>query len=134
MLIRHVDLKGALVDVRISEGVVSEVGLNLEHDDEVVFEGEGGALLPGLHDHHIHLNASAAAMASVKCGPPDVLASDSLLRALNEAKGDFIRGVGYHHSVAGEIDRAWLDDHGPDKPIRIQHRSGRLWICLLYTS
>ena len=65
MLIRHVDLKGALVDVRVSESIVSEVGLNLEHDDEVIFEGEGGALLPGLHDHHIHLNASAAAMASV---------------------------------------------------------------------
>ena len=55
MLIRHVDLKGALVDVRISEGVVSEVGLNLEHDDEVVFEGEGGALLPGLHLSLIHI-------------------------------------------------------------------------------
>ena len=128
MLIRHVDLKGGLVDVRISEGIVREIGLNLEHYDEVIFEGDGGALLPGLHDHHIHLNASAAAMASVKCGPPDVLDSDSLVRALNEAKGDFIRGVGYHHSVAGEIDRVWLDTHGPDKPIRIQHRSGRLWI------
>ena len=50
------------------------------------------------------------------------------IRDRNEAKGDFIRGVGYHHSVAGEIDRVWLDTYGPDKPIRIQHRSGRLWI------
>ena len=48
MLIRHVDLKGALVDVRISEGIVREIGLNLEHDDEVIFEGEGGTLLPCL--------------------------------------------------------------------------------------
>ncbi len=39
-----------------------------------------------------------------------------------------MRGVGYHESVAGEIDRHWLDRAVPHVPLRVQHRSGRLWI------
>jgi len=125
MLIRNVDLKGVRVDVRLVDGIISQIGQLSGPSD---LNGQGGALLPGLHDHHIHLNATAAAMASVKCGPPDVLGTNSLLQKLHAASADFIRGVGYHQSVAGNIDCAWLDKHGPNKPIRIQHRSGRLWI------
>lgn len=128
MLIRNVDLRGERLDLRISGGVIREIAPNLKNDGATEFNGQGGALLPGLHDHHIHLNATAAAMASVQCGPPDVLTSEDLLLALNRAEGGSIRGVSYHQSVAGDIDRDWLDTNGPDKPIRIQHRSGRLWI------
>ena len=52
-----------------------------------------------------------------------------LIRALQERPGSgWLRGYGYHDSVAGEIDRSWLDEHLGDRPARIQHRSGRLWI------
>ena len=35
---------------------------------------------------------------------------------------------GYHDSVAGELDRAALDALLPGVPVRVQHRSGALWI------
>jgi predicted amidohydrolase YtcJ len=36
--------------------------------------------------------------------------------------------VGYHESVAGDLDRARLDALAPERPARIQHRSGALWM------
>jgi predicted amidohydrolase YtcJ len=39
-----------------------------------------------------------------------------------------VRAVGYHESVAGELDRWVLDDFAPDRPVRVQHRSGALWV------
>lgn len=130
MLIRNVDINGQMSDVRISGETLSAIETRLQPlDDETVIDGQGGALIPGLHDHHIHLNATAAAMNSVRCGPPEVNTEAGLLQALHGASGtDMLRGVGYHDSVAGAIDRAWLDAHGPSRPVRIQHRSGRMWI------
>lgn len=116
--------------VRIRDGMISDIATNLAPQPEERFiDGEGCALLPGLHDHHIHLNASAAALNSVHCGPPQVGTAEQLIEALQNAPGTlWIRGIGYHHSVAGEIDRNWLDSHGPCRPIRIQHRGGRMWV------
>jgi predicted amidohydrolase YtcJ len=42
--------------------------------------------------------------------------------------GAWLRGTGYHESVAGSLDRSSLDDMISDRPVRIQHRSGALWI------
>src|SRR5437899_211600 len=53
----------AAVDVRISNGRVTEIGRGLQ-PDELVIAGRGGTLLPGLHDHHCHLLATAAAVLS----------------------------------------------------------------------
>jgi predicted amidohydrolase YtcJ len=39
-----------------------------------------------------------------------------------------LRGVGYHESVAGPLDRERLDALLPGAPVRIQHRSGALWM------
>jgi predicted amidohydrolase YtcJ len=36
--------------------------------------------------------------------------------------------VGYHESVAGELDRSHLDRLVREQPLRIQHRSGALWM------
>lgn len=126
MLIQNVELGGQYLDVRVSGGKIVEIGRGLKA--EHMFDGCGGALLPGLHDHHIHLNASAAAMNSVPCGPPNVTSPEALIEVLNRSGEGVLRGVGYHHSVAGEIDRDWLDTNGPDRPVRIQHRGGRMWI------
>ena len=48
----------------------------------------------------------------------------------NAEPGDdgWIRAVGYHDPVAGPLDRAALDAMVPTVPLRIQHRSGVLWI------
>ncbi len=126
MLIRNAELNGQIVDVLIEHGRIVNIGKNLSC--ETVFEAKGGAILPALHDHHIHLNALAAAINSLRCGPPEITTKAQFIKALNVAGDGWLRGVGYHHSVAGMIDRDWLDSYGPKRPVRIQHRSGRLWI------
>lgn len=126
---RHVDIEGARVDVRVRGDRIAEVGIDLADDDAAVVEGGGAALLPGLHDHHLHLLALAAAMRSVRCGPPEVRNPAELRHALTAAGGrNWLRGTGYHESVAGPLDRTTLDALLPDRPVRIQHRSGALWM------
>ena len=126
MIIRNAEIDGVVTDILLADGVIAKIGTNINGDD--YFDAKGGSLIPGLHDHHIHLNATAAAMNSVRCGPPEVQGEAALIESLNQTGEGWLRCVGYHHSVAGEIDRAWLDKKGPDRPVRIQHRSGRLWI------
>ncbi len=135
MLIRRADIaEGELVDVRLRDERIIELGTALvAAPDEEVIDAAGAALLPGLHDHHIHLRALAASLASVRCGPPQVADATALATALRVADarlepGTWLRGIGYHESVAGDIDRDWLDAAVADRPLRVQHRSGRLWI------
>jgi predicted amidohydrolase YtcJ len=136
MLIRQAcrAFDAALVDVRIRAGRIVEVAPGLPAaPDERLIEAHGSALLPGLHDHHLHLLSFAAALDSVRCGPPAVRNATELGMRLRQeagtgAAGSWLRGIGYHESVAGDIDRDWLDRHVPERPLRIQHRSGRLWI------
>jgi len=123
---------GEIVDVRIVGDRIDEIGPRIaaRPGDETV-DGLGGPILPGLHDHHVHLWAWAAAAESVDVGPPAVDSADSLarcLRAAPGAPGTWIRAIGYHESTAGHLDRATLDRLVADRPARIQHRSGALWI------
>jgi predicted amidohydrolase YtcJ len=133
MLIRRAELQGrAIRDIRLDRGIVTEIAAALDsRPGETVLEAGGAALLPGLHDHHLHLVSLAAVRASLPCGPPDVRTEGELARRLIEraAVGEgWIRGIQYHDSVAGPIDRHWLDRHVAHRPVRIQHRSGRLWV------
>jgi predicted amidohydrolase YtcJ len=132
MLITDVQVAGLprLVDVRCVEGRIAEVGPCLRRSaHDTVLAGAGAALLPGLHDHHIHLLALAALRNSVQCGPPDVSDRAQLERALRAGHASgWLRGVGYHESVAGDLDRRQLDRIRSDRPLKIQHRSGKLWI------
>ena len=133
MLITNAEIYGAAdaapKDLRIEHGRIAGIGTLMASPGETVIDAVGGALLPGLHDHHIHLLSYAASLNSVRCGPPDVHDEEQLVSALRaRSEGGWLRGYGYHESVAGEIDRRWLDQHLPDRPVRVQHRSGRLWI------
>ncbi len=137
ILIRQAELApGRLRDVRVEAGVLSELAPALApRPGEACLEAFGGALIPGLHDHHIHLYSAAAARASVACGPPQVASERQLADALaladtgGLASGAWLRGVGYHESVAGDLDCKRLDALLPgSRPVRIQHRSGALWI------
>ncbi|WP_329539131.1 amidohydrolase family protein [Streptomyces sp. NBC_01358] len=128
MLIRNVELDGRTgMDVRVGvDGRIAEIGRRLTGQADV--DGGGGALLPGLHDHHIHLMALAAAAASVRVGPDEVRGHDGFVAALRSgAPGEWVRAVGYHESTAGELDRWALDAVVADRPVRVQHRSGAMW-------
>ncbi|MFE2884911.1 amidohydrolase family protein [Streptomyces sp. NPDC059272] len=129
MLIRNVEVEdhAEAVDVRIDGGRIAEIGAGLTGVADV--DGRGGALLPGLHDHHIHLAALAAEAASVRVGPTDVRGRTAFAAALVAGSpGEWVRAVGYHESVAGELDRWVLDALAPDRPVRVQHRTGALWV------
>jgi Amidohydrolase family len=122
----EVEVDGRPARVRVEDGLVTHVvplGRRLPDAHEVV-AGAGGALLPGLHDHHLHVLALAARQAAVPCGPGDVDDLETLRTALNGTSGDgWVHGAGYHESVAGRLDRHELDRLVPDRPVCLQHRN-----------
>lgn len=132
MLIVNAEIWGVgLADLRIENGRIAAIGKNLQHNGEQLVDARQGALLPGLHDHHLHLLSTAASLRSVFCGPPKIKNDDELRELLCNAvpaEDGWIRGMAYHEAIGPDIDRHWLDRNGPDCPIRIQHRSGAAWI------
>jgi predicted amidohydrolase YtcJ len=133
LLIRDAELDGRVrADVRISGGAIAEIAPGLtRRPGEPVLDALGGALLPGLCDHHLHLHALAAQAGSVPCGPPAVTGASALAGALAGATGDehgWVRGVGYAETVAGDLDADAIDRLHARRPVRIQHRSGALWM------
>jgi len=134
LLIRSAQLIGhaGQRDLRISAGRIVALARNLpaQRGDELI-EARGNVLLRGLHDHHLHLFATAAARASIDCSPSAVHDEDGLratLRRCSVLGEDWIRGTGFHESVCTHLDRHWLDAVCPERPLRIQHRSGMLWV------
>src|ERR1700722_14359442 len=149
MRIRSARVRPSTVDitaVRIRAGRIRECepGLRPAAGEEEI-DAAGCALLPGLHDHHVHLRGLAPARAGVQVGPEWARSAAELSARLREAgaaapPGAWLRCVGYHESVAGPLDRWALDrlaagtDLGPGlpgrgaRPVRVQHRTGALWV------
>ncbi|KXF57142.1 amidohydrolase [Rhodococcus sp. SC4] len=132
LVIRNAEVAGVPgIDVVISGGRIRTVGPNLSARLGEAIDADGGALIPGLHDHHLHLHAMAADAASVRCGPPDVRDAATLADVLAHTPGDqngWVRGVGYSETVAGDLDADGLDRLHSVRPVRIQHRSGAMWV------
>lgn len=139
MLIRNAELDfgSRTADLRVDNGIITALAATLQRrPGEDTVEAQGHALLPALCDHHIHLYALAAANASLRCGAPDVTGADTLARVLQQADaalppGDWLRGVDFHDAALAGIavsPRDWLDRLLPVRPLRLQHRSGRLWL------
>ena len=127
---RAVLLDGTPADIRVGARIVDVADRLVPRPGEDVYDAAGGTVLPGLHDHHLHIRAAAAAMTSVHVGPEVVRNIDDLHRLLTGAPvgaDGWIRAVGYHDAGAGELDRGVLDAAGPSLPVRVQHRSGVLW-------
>jgi predicted amidohydrolase YtcJ len=118
-LLRDVEIDGSVVDCRIADGVVAEVGTALSHGaGEELVDGRGGALLPGLADHHLHVLATAAATGSIDLRGASVPADPSV-----PPGPGWLRVVG----VGAELMREDVDARWPGRPVRVQHRSGALW-------
>ncbi len=128
MLIRGAEVWGiGLADVRIEAGIIAEINRDCPYLSGL--DATGSALIPGLQDHHIHLAGLAARAASLWCGPPDITDADRLAQLLQSHPGEgWIRGIGYHESVMGLPGACELDRIVPTRPLRIQHRSGRMWL------
>jgi predicted amidohydrolase YtcJ len=128
---RAMTLDGVVVDLRVGARIDDVADKLAPRPGEDVFDAAGGAVLPGLHDHHVHLRSAAAAETSVRVGPPQVrdrVALASVLASAEAGDDGWIRAVGYHDSVAGPLDRTALDALVPTVPLRVQHRSGVLWM------
>jgi predicted amidohydrolase YtcJ len=118
------------VDIRLDRRIEAVADRLEPKPGEDVLDAAGGAVIPGLHDHHVHLRSAAAALTSVRVGPGEVRSRNALRTALGQAavgEDGWIRAVGYHEAVAGPLDRTVLDEVSPNVPVRIQHRSGVLW-------
>ena len=152
LLLGDVEVGGRRVDVAVVDGRIAwveepgpEGGRVARAADAVVIDGRGGALLPGLHDHHVHLHAMAARHAGVDLDAlPDPGAVDAALRAVIEtASGSrrsgnrnvvshggavWVRAAGYDEHRHGPLDRWRLDALAGDVAVRVQHRSGLSWV------
>jgi predicted amidohydrolase YtcJ len=131
LTIRRVEIEGrAGLDVQIRNGRIAAIGPGLAaYGPEL--DGRGGALIPGLIDHHIHLLAAAAQAQSVVLDDvPDAGAFAQRLRAAAAARppGAWVRATGYHEAIAGMIDRDSLDAVTTRNPLRVQDRTGALWV------
>jgi predicted amidohydrolase YtcJ len=130
VLIRDAEIwqKGR-ADLRCAAGRIIAIGQLTPQNGETVIEANGGALLPGLHDHHIHLAALAVKSTSVICGPPEIRDEVAFaVRLANVGASGWIRGILYHESVMGLPGARTLDRLVAARPLRIQHRGGRLWL------
>ncbi|EAQ00630.1 hypothetical protein JNB_10664 [Janibacter sp. HTCC2649] len=131
ILFTDVEVRGERTDVRVVSDRVAEIGRRLRPNstDADVVEGRGGALIPGLHDHHVHLLAMAAAATSIDlsgAGPTWT----ARLRGARPDRSGWIRATGLHEVSGdeGTVDRRALDRARDDVPVRVQHRGGALWV------
>lgn len=130
VLIDRVVLNGRPSSVYIANGLI--VGI----DDHIpmravdqVLDGRGGRILPGLADHHLHLFATAAQADSVdvsSCRPGDV--DELRARIAERSDADRVRAVGLDDGSSEILHRIDLDAICPTKPLRVQYRTGGLWV------
>jgi len=131
LYLRNVEIGGrGGLDVRIVGGAIAEVGPRLAGRGEEL-DGRGGALIPGLHDHHIHILATAARARSLDLAAlPDREAAEAAIRRRASAlpAGEWLRVTGYHETPFGPLSLADLDRLSPVAPLRIEHQSGAVWL------
>jgi predicted amidohydrolase YtcJ len=127
LLIRGATLGERVCDVRIEGGRVAEIGQDLAGGGPQL-EARGGELLPGLIDHHIHLFATAAQARSLVLDEETDFPRAVRDRDRTLAPGSDLRVTGYHESFHGPLDARRLDSLAPDRPVRVQHRTGSLWV------
>lgn len=116
---------GALTDVLVCNGVIAPAASAVPADANHL-DGRGQTLLPGLHDHHLHILALAARRSSVDLS--ETLDPVAIAACLAAAPGGAVRAVGYDERAAGLPDARLLDRWVPDRPLRLQDRTGALWV------
>jgi predicted amidohydrolase YtcJ len=132
VLIRNAEVGGQPgLDVRVGPDRIEEIGPGLVRGrDEETIDAAGGAVIPGLHDHHVHLRAAVAARQSVDAAAvADPAGFDALIRAAAAVQpGRWLRVTGWDEHRAGPLDAARLDALTGSVAARVQHRSGAMWV------
>jgi predicted amidohydrolase YtcJ len=133
ILVRNVAVRGRSgLDVRAGQELILDVGRSLpRRSGEEVLDAGGGEVIPGLHDHHVHLRAAVAARQSVDVSAAASPAGfDTIVSAAAARAGpqSWLRFTGWNEHVAGQLDRHRLDALTGQVPVRVQHRSGAMWV------
>ncbi len=124
--------------VAVAGGSIAEVGRGepprelLGRQGVQAIDCKGGTLIPGFHDAHCHVLATASGLLAVDCSPGAVSSVDEIGERLRRRSavtppGAWIRGAGYNEFYLRERrhpDRHDLDAAVPDRPVRLAHRSG----------
>ncbi|PQM27739.1 amidohydrolase [Sphingopyxis lindanitolerans] len=119
---------GALTDMAIRDGLIVA---QADGRGFVEYDGDGATLLPGLHDHHLHIAALGARRASLDLAP--CIDGEEVVKAVaafaaQHPLGSWLRAVGYDERAAGLPDASDLDRWCPDHAMRLQDRTGALWV------
>jgi len=133
LLITNVTVGGRPgLNVRAGPETILEVGPSLpRRSGERVVDGAGGEVIPGLHDHHVHLRAAVASGQSVDvsaAADPAEFDAMVLAAAAGASPRTWLRITGWYEHAAGAIDRHRLDALTGPVPVRVQHRSGAMWV------
>lgn len=117
-----------LCDVDIVDGRITSICSATPSCSSSVdsLDGKGACLLPGLHDHHLHLLAMAAREKSLDLSGCQT--ETDIRTRLSTVPQRQVRAVGYDERVCGLPDVHRLDDWEPSRPMKIQDRTGALWI------
>ncbi|MFC4295820.1 amidohydrolase family protein [Novosphingobium tardum] len=118
-------IDGAPQSLRIEDGMIVAARADIEPAGRTIDAG-GRVIHPGLADHHIHLFAAAARLRSVDLS--GCLSASDIRSRLGSAPPGPIRAIGYDERCAGLPDRQALDRWVGDRPLRIQDRTGALWL------
>jgi predicted amidohydrolase YtcJ len=122
--------------VAVSGDEILVVGSNgdvapLIGDDTEVIAADGGMLLPGFIDTHVHFLAGGAAIASVQLR--DARTPEEFVRrvgafAATAEPGEWITGGTWDHTNwGGELPRRdWIDAVTPDNPVWISRLDGHM--------
>lgn len=128
LVIRNAVLAAATIDIGIREGRIAAIGTDLNGIGPE-YDARGLSVGPGLHDHHLHLLATAARMESVDLADCKTLdAAVARLRARAGPVGTWVRAIGYDERHGELPGREQLDDWLPQRPLRIQDRTGAYWL------
>ncbi len=129
-VISNTEVDGRLVSVVIEDGIIVAIDEALSANDAGVIDANRGALIPGLHDHHVHLLAMAARLEGVDLDAlEDADAFDRALQTAAASDGDsWVRASGYDEHRHGPLDCHRLDELVGRAKVRVQHRSGLAWV------
>lgn len=128
LVIANAELDGRRVHLELAGGRVRGCPERIPAGARV-FEAGGGRVLPGLVDHHLHLFAAAVSATSVDLGPIAAGDLDALAAALRAAAcHGAVRATGLDDGGDEPLDAAALDALCDWVPVRVQYRTGGLWV------